>query len=178
MLKLIQTITVPYGGSAILFSNIPPVGSDLLIKLSSRGSRSAAATDDLLITINGDSTTTNYFTKTMSGSGTGTSTTAHTGLGYLVAGWSPAAGATTNIFGNAEVFISNYNTTATKTVTVTSITENNAAESYVRLAVGKYTGTSKVTSVLLWLGFTTMIEGSTASLYSVKRGYNSSVSIT
>jgi hypothetical protein len=157
----IATATVgSSGASSIAFSSIPSTYTDLFVMCSLRGS-SAAIFDYLAIDFNNGTSATK---KQLQGTGSSVSSGTSTSLNFIIVG----ANATSNTFSNSSFYIPNYNSTTVKSVSIDTVTENNATTAYIELGAGLYTmGSNPITSVSL-IG-TTFLQYSTATLYGIKK---------
>tara|TARA_R110000764_G_scaffold238720_1_gene336323 strand:- start:66 stop:371 length:306 start_codon:yes stop_codon:yes gene_type:complete len=71
---------------------------------------------------------------------------------------------TFNTFGNLSIYVSNYASTANKSVSIDAVTENNATAAKQELTAGSYSTSSGITSLQLIKAFA---EFSTASIYKI-----------
>ena len=164
--ELIASSTVGSGGAAdITFSSIPATYTDLILKISVRGTNSSL--DDLSLQYNSD-TGSNYSylelgatgAATFSGSGTGTRNNT------LLTGSSSTA----NTFVSHDIYLPNYATANQKTFSVDAVTENNAASTFTqaRLQAWKWSGTAAISSIKIFNASWNLVQYSTAYLYGVK----------
>ena len=164
---LLEKITVgAAGASSVTFSSIPQTGyTDLVVKWSMRDT-SASISNNVLIKING--VTTSQSVRTLSGNGSSASSYADTPL-YVNAVVSNTA--TANTFSNNELYIPNYNSTTTsKSVSLDTVTENNATQASAQLSAGLYASNSAITSIeFAPNGAVTFVQGSTFYLYGVAK---------
>jgi hypothetical protein len=167
-MTLISTVTVGSGGANITFSSIPQNFTDLCIHISSRGSRSSTS-DDILVRINGDGGN-NYSSRTLAGNGSSAFSSSAPSLSYAVVGFSPAATATSNVFGNTTIYIPNYTSSTPKSISCDSVSENNATAAVAGLSAAIWNSTAAINTVLLFLGFTVFDQNTTASLYGITKG--------
>lgn len=162
-MKHIQTITVGAGGAAeIEFSSIPQTYTDLILKVSVRGTSTSFG---MLLKPNG--ATTSISTRNLEGSGSSVSSYTSTNIvGYLV-----PSSATANTFGNTEIYISNYTGATYKSVSADSVNENNGTTAYSVLTAWLWSNTSAITSLSLACeagSGNTFAQYSSASLYGIK----------
>ena len=158
--SLIETVTVGAGGAAsIEFAAIPQDGSDLVLKFSIRDS---AGQQNAIVLFNGAQTATNLV---LFGSGSSVFTY-DTADGYdALYIPMPRNTTTANTFGNASVYVSNYTTTSSKSISSDAVTENNSTEAYQQIASSLYGPTSPITSIKI---NSAVAQYSTASLYKIK----------
>jgi hypothetical protein len=157
---LISTQTVGAGGAASIdFTSIPQTYTDLLIVYSLRDNLSGIS-NDATFTVNGSLIT----FRQLYGTGTNVGSNNPAQIARpIVSGTGPA-----NTFGNTQIYIANYSsTTRNKSITVDSVCENNASESYQVFSAGVLASTSAVTSVSLDNSTYNFTQYSTASIYGI-----------
>jgi hypothetical protein len=159
----IASVTVGSGGaSTIDFTSIPSTYTDLCLKVSGRGTQSATyATYE--IKFNG--ATTPYALKQLYGSGTSAVSDQNS---IRIALDATGATATSNTFGNNEIYIPNYAGSTSKSVSLDGVTENNATEAYAELYAGLWDNTPAITSITLGMLTGSFVQYSTATLYGIK----------
>lgn len=165
-MKALQTVTVGAGGaSTITFSNIPQTYTDLVIKMSARGT-GTAANQTAYLQFNGD-TGANYSSKYLYGDGS--TAASGTSTSYIFLGGAADNGATANTFCNNEVYIPNYIAANFKSVSVDSARENNSASTYTTLALwaGLWNSTSAISSLSISIFSNNFAQYSTFTLYGV-----------
>ena len=164
-MQLVETIEVGAGGAAsIEFTSIPQDGTDLLVKLSMRGTNSAVF-DQILMRINGSTST--YTIRGLVGDGSSPSSDGTTGLTGMKIGVGVGANATANTFSNTEVYIPNYTGSTNKTILNTSSNDLNGSGGVIR-RVGLWRNTSAITSITITtLNASTFSVGTTATLYGI-----------
>jgi len=161
-----STVTVGAGGAAsISFSSIPATYTDLILKLSARTDRSGITQDVIGIAFN--SLTTNLSMRYLQGDGSSASSSSSASLIWTRA---DAATATSNTFGNAEFYISNYAGSTNKSVSVDGVSENNATEAYANIVAGLWSSSAAITSIQLTsANSANFVQYSTASLYGISK---------
>ena len=158
-MQLIETIEVGSGGAAsIEFTSIPQDGVDLEIRLSSRVG-GTYVDENIFITLNGN--TTNDGSIILRGTGTGVGGQSLT----YVAAKTSGGGTTSNTFGNASFYISNYTSSNDKSISIDSVLENNASSAWQVITAGQ-TPVGAVTEIELY-GSYDFQQYSTASLYKI-----------
>ena len=164
--QLIETISVGSGGAAsIEFTGIPQDGVDLVCLYSLR-SETGGYDENLKVQFNSD-TGSNYSRKKLAGNGATLSNNTNTGIGYIPA-VSNGSTSTANTFSSFQMTISNYTSTANKSVSIDNVTENNATSAVQELTAGSYSTSSGITSIkVLHEGAGELGEYSTASLYKI-----------
>ena len=161
----IATVTVGSGGAAnIEFTSIPGTYTDLLIKFSGRASTTETA---FSLQFNGNTSTANYSYRTLQGDGANVSSTNETSLGFIGARINPSD-STASTFGNAEIYIPNYASSNQKSVSIDSVSENNATTARMMLTAGLWNQTSAITSIKLYVVSANLAQYSTATLYGIK----------
>jgi len=165
--EAIATVEVGSGGAASMaFSSIPNTFTDLLLKVSARQNFAAVATT-LYMSINGD-TGANYSRRRLVGNGSSAASYNATGETYVYANASATGTtATSNTFGNAEFYIPNYLSAINKSISIDTVTENNATEAYTLLQASLYSDTTAITSLTV-VGDANFLQYSTATLYGIK----------
>lgn len=162
---LIASNTVGSGGvSSVTFSSIPQTYTDLKLVISARGSRSAVY-NVMKIKFNGVDT--NQTAKVIEGSGASVGSYSDTIITVIMSGNS----ATSNTFGNGEVYIPNYTSSNYKSVSSDSVAETNAATEYMDLVAGLWSSTAAITSITIDPSVPsafTILEYSTFYLYGIK----------
>ena len=165
----ISTVTVGSGGaSTIEFNNIPQIYTDLKIVLSVRTNYSNT-NDYAGFTINGNTSSLSnrfiYAVGTTIGSG------AYGSPANKIQGTIGGATATSNTFGNFEMYIPNYTSSNNKSISVDCVTENNGSsqgESW--LSAGLWSNTSPVTSINIAPYYGTLfVQYSSATLYGIRK---------
>lgn len=163
---LISSVTVGSGGAVnITFSSIPQTYTDLLLKCSIRGTASSLARD-LLIQINGNSSS--YSDVYLMGAGSTVSGESNAGGTTRLFGGAQNGNATTaNAFGNGEIYIPNYTGSNYKSASADSVSETNATTIYSTLVASLWSNTAAITSLVLTLHSGNIGEYSTAYLYGI-----------
>jgi hypothetical protein len=168
---LLEKITVgAAGASSITFSGIPQTGyTDLVVKVSMR-TEQPAVVDTPIMRFNGATTNTNLSTIRLMGNGS-TASSSNPGAGlYLTR--CPGASATASTFGNIEVYIPNYTSSAFKSVSIDQVSESNTStvDGVTSLMAGLWSSTSAINSVtILSDNAATITANSTFYLYGVAK---------
>lgn len=162
----ISTITIGSGGAAAFsFTNIPQNYTDLIIKVSARGTY-AGTSDQLAISFNGS--TSSYVYKQLYGIGSG-------GVGSQGGNTYPDAyisggSATSNTFGNTEIHIPNYGLTNSKALSIDSVGETNGGVVGSSLTAGVWSNSAPITSISVFNSLSgTFVQYSTATLYGIRK---------
>lgn len=164
--ELISAVTVGSGGAATIdFTSIPSTFTDLCIKLSARANN--AGTDiPIVITFNGS--TTGYTDKAVYGTGSATGSVG-TGTGSGVY-WNYQTGnsATSSTFGNGDIYIPNYAGSSNKSVSIDTVSENNATAAFTMLTAALWSNTAAINRVTFTPNSASFLQYTTAYLYGVK----------
>lgn len=168
--SLLGSSTVGSGGTtSITFNNIPQNYTDLKIVLSIRTTRTTDYGDDINVRFNG--TATGYSGKTIlayGGGGVGASTVSSTEINRTA---TSTNGATSNTFGNFEMYIPNYNSTSSKSVWIDTVGENNAANALSNLTAALWSNPTAITSITFIPAVgPNFVQYSTAYLYGIRAG--------
>ena len=165
--QLIETISVGSGGAAsIEFTGIDQTGQDLQILVSARmtGNDYAAT---LRLQINSD-TSTAYTYKYLTGYNGAVQTQSGTSSAELrVQTQFPGALSTANTFGSASIYFANYTSSTAKSVSVDTVSENNATQAAPGIMAGLWNNTSAITGIKVFADSGVFAEFSTASLYKI-----------
>ena len=163
----IASVSVGVLGSATVeFTSIPATYTDLVLKLSARGTN-VAVSGNMAITINGS--TANLSRRLIYGSGSATASTNNTD-GYVgdIAGTT----ATASTFSNTEIYFPNYASSTNKSFSTDNVTENNGTEAWAFMVAGLRSNTAAITSISLgplspqtW----SFSQYSTATLYGISK---------
>ena len=163
---LIQAITVGSGGAASIdFTSIPGTYTDLCVKLSAR---SNAGTNYEFVNMRFNSSTSGYTTRLIRGNGSAASSQVNGATGFEFE-MQNGNGATGSTFGNADIYVPNYTSGNQKSVSIDSVSENNATQAFMGLNASLWTGTATISSIQIGplLG-SAWLQYSTAYLYGIK----------
>lgn len=164
--ELIEAVNVGSGGtSAITFSVIPSTFTDLVMKCSIRDG-SSATQNNIIIKING--VTTSQSVRTLYGEGSGTPAS-YSDTPFYAPG-AVGNNATSSTFSNIELYIPNYASTSTyKSMSLDTVTENNGTTGWQSLNAGLYASNTAISSITISPnGAVNFLQYSTAYLYGVK----------
>jgi hypothetical protein len=165
----IASNTVGSGGVAsVIFSSIPATYTDLLIKVSARGTYAGAITD-FGIAFNGGNriSDTEFSLITLYTNGTNPISYTRVAFGYNHLFYIPASTATASTFSNGEVYITNYTSSSyNKSLSADGVNENAAATNYNALTSALRTNTAAITSITL-SAYENLAEHSTFTLYGI-----------
>lgn len=160
--QVIGSVTVGSGGAAnIDFTSIPQTYTDLVVKVSIRNVNDTA---DSYLRFNG--ATTNFSDRWIYGTGSGNAdSTLNANIDFLT----NRSSFTANVFGNSEFYIPNYTNSSNKSVSVDSVSENNATTSYQQLSAGLWSNSAAITSIQILASAGNLAQYSTATLYGIKK---------
>jgi len=165
---LIASSTVSTPSYSVTFSSIPQTFTDLKLVFSTRSDYGSGG-QEVEIALN--SITTGYtstllYTNNSSSVGSAQSSNPF----FTWSGGMAASGATSNTFGNSEIYIPNYTGSTAKSASTDSVTENNGTGVFLNFAAHVSTNTAAVTSITLyaWQSFINFAANSTFYLYGVK----------
>lgn len=160
---LIERIELNNTATSLTFDNIPQSGyTDLKLVISARFNTLGA----VAVRFNGS--TSGYSYRSIFGDGS--SATSYNGSSqvYHQLQYAPGASQTANTFSNMEMYIPNYRSSNQKSVSIDSVSENNATTSYIVPMAGLWSGTAAISSInILGAGGETFQVGCTFSLYGL-----------
>ena len=164
----IETVTVGSGGAAsITFSAIPDTYTDLYLVVSGRNSV------DNYFSLRFNGLTTNLTSKALIGTGSAVSSSSYSFIpihdGYT--------SYTASTFGSSSIYIPNYTSAIAKSVSVDSVSENNATATGMRIVAGLWNSTSAITSIQL-VSAGSFQQYSSASLYGILAGSDGIVAVS
>lgn len=168
--ELIASVTVGSGGAASMdFTSIPATYTDLILKISARGTRSNSGSQTVSLRFNSDGGA-NYSNRRTYGDGTTAASDSGSGDTYGTAGYVSKAYDTANTFGTCEIYIPNYAGSISKTYSSDGVEETNGTLSYASIVGGRWSGTSAITAISLYAsnGSFNWEQYSTAHLYGIK----------
>lgn len=167
-MTLVETIEVGAGGASSLeFLSIPQNGVDLLCVISGRSDSSATARN-LSVRFNSDTTSGNYTQIRLSGDGSSASSATFTGTQLFFDNCLNAATSTSGTFNSAQLYVSNYTGSNSKSVSMDGVMENNATTAYSTIQAGIYTPSTAISSIQLEdPSGANFVQYSTASLFII-----------
>ena len=170
-MTLIQSVTVPSGGSASIdFTSIPSTYTDLCLKVSARTNRTTYIPDSLFIKLNGS--TTSFTGRLLFGEGNagGQSAASTTSTNPLENYGSAVSNVgTASTFGTAEYYIPNYAGSTNKSASSDAAAESNGTLYNLGFAASLWSNTAAVSSISIVSGYGTLLQQfSTAYLYGIK----------
>lgn len=157
----IADVTVASPVTIVTFNNIPSGYTDLILKYSARSTTTTTALQTLF---NNDQNAANYNYRSVSGNGASVVNDAQTNWYFSV---SNPSNATALTFSSGEIYIPNYTSSNQKSLSVDSVTENNATAVVTQLLVGRWTGTAAITRIDFYQLSGSTDTNSTFTLYGV-----------
>ncbi len=158
---LLETIVLGQNSASVTFDNIPQTGyTDLKIVGSARSTYSGGY---VAMRLNPNGSTSNASSSIVYGSGTSVAAFSDT----IIYATINANNATSNTFGNFEIYCPNYTVSATKTFSVDAVTEDNASTALTLFAGSRWDSNSAITSLYLAPTVGDFMANSTFSLYGV-----------
>jgi hypothetical protein len=163
----IATVTLGSSNSTINFSSIPSTYKHLQLRITGRGGRSLFL-DNILMSFNGDSTTSNYYNHGFYGDGA-TMSPSNDGSSYILMYALAGANASSNVVGSIIVDIVDYsNTNKNKTVKYLGGLDNNG-QGLVAYGSGAWFNTPAINAIQLTLSTGASFQTHTkAALYGIK----------
>jgi len=163
----IASVSVGVLGAANMeFTSIPATYTDLVLKISQRGTE-AAVYNTLRTRFNNDTTDANYAYRYVRGSGSAASSASSSASPY--SGEGNGTTSTSNTFSNFELYIPNYAGSQAKSSSLDLVSENNATEAYAQLIARLWTGTAAINQITVFPSTGTFLQYSTATLYGISK---------
>jgi len=167
---LLERTELNASAASVTFANIPQSGyTDLKIVCSTRSdsSTNSGVYDNTQISVNGNTTGSNYSNIRLYGTGSATGSDSNASAFYT--GASTGNAVTANTFANSEYYFPNYNSTTTfKSMSSDSTTENNATAVFQTLSAWLYKQNTAISSITVSLfSGANFVAGSTFSLYGI-----------
>jgi hypothetical protein len=159
---LISSNVLASSAASVTFSAIPATYTDLILKMSLRGTAGGAASS---IDLTFNSSTSGYSRTAVRGDGsTADSFRSSSASAIVLSTAVTQTGATSNTFSNAELYIPNYAGSTYKVLSSHTATENNATEAYTTAIAGLLQNTAAITSITMAATFG---SGSSFYLYGI-----------
>lgn len=180
-MKVLQHIEVGAGGAAsITFSDIPQTYTDLVIVANTR--TNGTALDPQAMYFNAD-TGANYAMRMLFGGGSSTGSASNSS--YLAQynnwaiWWMQTSSTTANTFGNTQIYIPNYaSTNQYKSLSVDTVTENNATGANQQIGAGLWRSNSAVNSFTITAYGSSFVQYSSMTLYGVLAGSDGTTTVS
>ena len=166
----IATTTVGSGGaSSIDFSSISQTYTDLVLKISARTSASGNVIDLRIRVGNGSvDTGSNYNYVELTAIPNASIVAGGGGTTDRFNTIHPGSSATASTFGSVDIYIPNYTSANKKSMSTDAITENNSANTQLRLQAWLWDSTSAINTISIYPASGTLDQYSTATLYGIK----------
>ena len=168
-MELIQTQTLGTAVASVAFTSIPQDATDLMLLCSQRVSGGAVSQLNVQFNSTGG---TQYNDVTLEGDGLGNrySFTRNSQPVMRIAS-SPGSSFTANTFGSTQIYIPNYTSSNTKSVSLDGNTEQNNTTSYIDIVAALWNNTAAITSITLTdQNSGNFVVGSIFSLYKITKG--------
>lgn len=166
------------GTKEIVFSSIPNTYTDLLVTVSGRSNVNAASGGNVLL-LGFNTSYSNINSRILEGNGS----TASSSTDNFIYVTCAANDYTSNTFGNTSIYIPNYTSTNSKSVSLDGVAENNATAS----RLGIYAGLWSVSPAVAITGLTIkpinaptgdILQYSSATLYGITKGSSGGVTVS
>jgi hypothetical protein len=165
-MKLIETKTLTSDTAAIEFTSIPQDGTDLVVLATLRVSFDFSLATWWLAGLTFNSNTSGYSTRNLQGDGSGVGSDTDTTFYFRP----NDAGSTSNTFGNASVYITNYAGSTNKGVSMNNVSEQNGTQAQAQIWGGLWSNTAAITSLKIEANGSNLVAGTTVSLYKITKG--------
>ena len=175
-MTLIEHIELGSAQNSITFTSIPQTYTDLLVVFSLRAVSGNHPSSSISLNTYGTGT---YTRRQLAGSGSAASSNTTT-ESELYLSQIPAADNTANTFGNTQVYIPNYTSSATKSLSADLVSEQNATQAYQAITSGSWDQTAAVTSVSLqtYGRSINLAQYSSATLYGITAGSDGTTTVS
>ena len=170
---LIAHTEVGSGGAAnITFSSIPATFTDLVVVLSAR-SNVALASGGAIGKVDFNNFATEPTSRALRGQGSG-SPASFTNNQFVI----NPSDSTSSTFGNATIYITNYRTSASKSISIDSVSENNATFAEQQINAQLWSVSDAITTLRITPFTGSLVEFSSATLYGVTAGSSGGVVVS
>jgi hypothetical protein len=164
---LISSNVLTSSAASVTFSAIPATYTDLVVRVSARVD-AAANYQSVAMAFNAGSPVSAFSQRWINGDGSTTSSGSYGANTTLYPMYAPGASATSNTFGNGNIYICNYSSTSQyKSISIDAVTENNATDARAELGAMLWSSNNAVTSITLY-GNTNFVQYSSFYLYGIK----------
>jgi hypothetical protein len=166
---LISSNVLGSSASSVTFSSIPATYTDLVLRVSARGDDGGLSYEGFWIRVNGNSSqiysNTNLFANNTTVVANRDANVSVTNVLMSVGG----STATSNTFGNTEVYIPSYRASQNKQMSSSAVTETNASSTYIGVMANLARDTNPITSLEIRpLYSSNFVSGSSFYLYGIK----------
>jgi hypothetical protein len=177
-MQVIQHTELGSAQSSITFSSIPQTYTDLLLVVSGRNSDTLNGIVTQL-NIQFNSVGSGYSDRPLEGSGSSVGSGSRTSQSVIRATALPNSASTSNTFGNVQIYIPNYTSSANKSVSIDGVSENNATQSFQTIVAGLWANSAAITSINLSAQVGgNFVSGSSATLYGILKGSSGGVTVS
>lgn len=164
---LISSNTLSSSAASVTFSSIPSTYTDLVLRASVRSDSAGTTVHDFTYRING--LTTSVYSKTqLTGDGTTAASYRQTTTRFALENTLDGASATSNTFGNIEIYIPSYTASQNKPIGNFGVSENNATLSGINAMAGLFLSTNAITQIECYTSGYNFASGSSFYLYGIK----------
>jgi hypothetical protein len=163
-MELIESKTLGAAAASIELTSIPQDGTDLVALISFRMTSTGGPTGGCYLRFNGN--TSNYSMRRLFGNGSSAASDTDTAIVINQVGNT----ATANTFGSTSLYIPNYTGSTNKSTSHDDVSENNATAAFAAIVAGLWSDTAAITSLSVEGIGTTLVAGSTVSLYKITKG--------
>ena len=175
--ELIKRIRLTASAASITFYNIPQDFDSLEIQISGRSTRTTNF-QGFYANFNGD-VGTNYSYRRLIGEPTSAYSASASGATSLLLGVANSDYTTANVFSSHLVTIPNYTSSNAKSVSIDSVSEQNATQVYLEVIAGLWSGSSAITSIQIDMTSSYTIKaGSSFALYGYKKGSDGTTTVS
>ena len=167
---LISSNVLSSPAASVTFSSIPATYTDLVLRISARGSGNSVNIYHL-VTYNGSAT--GYSDTLLYKDGTNVTPQSQRGTGgawYSYAGIGlplPASQSTASTFDSTEIYIPSYTASQYKPASVFGVQETNSTTQYMAIDASLWSNTSAITSITITCGDQNYVSDSSFYLYGI-----------
>jgi hypothetical protein len=163
---LLETIALTQSAASVTFDNLPTSGyTDLKLVFSIRTDNNSSNYLSAFVTFNGSSS--GYSQRMLYGTGSSALSASGSGSYLDWSAYGSTTAATASTFGNGEIYIPNYRSSANKSVSADSVSETNATNAITALTAGLWSNSAAITSITLTGNSGNLLANSTFSLYGI-----------
>ena len=178
-MELIETVTVGSGGQAsITFSSIAADWTDLYIVVSGKSTYTASPRDAIKLQFNGVTSGYSYVYLEGTGSDADGAKLSSQSQILITHALSTNFSGLGNLFGSANIYISDYRSSNNKSVSSDQTAIRNSTDSHSAIQASLSTVTSPITSIYLSPENGDFTQYSTASLYGIASGSDGTTTVT
>ena len=171
-MALIQHIELGSNQLGITFSNIPNTFTDLMVVYSLRLN---VGEDYFGVQLNGSAA--NFSLRNLFGNGS--SATSDSRSDGLIGNTAVNTTFTANTFSNGQLYIPNYTSSANKSLSNDTVTENNATTAGQRITALLWSNTAVISSLTLDApNSDSFVTGSSATLFGIKSGSDGTTTVS